>query len=166
MESSTLMFKDPFCSLAHLHLISSSPLLFIPQSVYLHFPLSLLHSSLLPFHPSLPSLPPTSAQGCQSFRDPVSCEIVQIAVALRLARQQRGGGDREKEREILCFNTSEPESPTSPSPPSPYSLRHGQAHAQLQDCYPLQPKYLPPQHTYTHRQLLPSSPSSSPALSM
>lgn len=80
----------------------------------------------------------------------------------------RGGRDREKEREILCFNTSEPESPTSPSPPlpPPYSLRHGQAHAQLQDCYPLQPKYLPPQHTYTHSQLLPSSPSSSPALSM
>lgn len=38
----------------------------------------------------VPSLPPTPAQGCQSFRDPVSCEIAQIAVALRLAQQQRG----------------------------------------------------------------------------
>lgn len=87
-----------------LSAISSSSPLLILQSVHLQFPLSLPHSSPLPLHLSLPSphYPPTSAQGCQSFRDPVSCEIAQIAVALRLARQQRGErqkGEREREGE-------------------------------------------------------------------
>lgn len=83
-----------------LHVVSHQ--LLISPSYFPICPSSL--STVTPPHPSLPPVPhyypptptptPTSAQGCQSFRDAVSCEIAQIAVALRLAQQQRGGGGR------------------------------------------------------------------------
>lgn len=74
---------------------SSASLLLTFQSVHLQFLLSLTPSLQPPsvphYPPPPPPPPPTSAHGCQSFRDAVSCEIAQIAVALRLAQQQRGG---------------------------------------------------------------------------
>lgn len=118
--------------------------------------------SISPSHPSLLS---TSAQGCQSFRDPVSCEIAQIAVALRLAQQQRGESERERERkrerEILCFNTSEPES--APLPHCPFLPLFTQTWTSTRTAarphiYPLQSKYLPPTHNSELSHPPPPSP--------
>lgn len=131
-------------------------------------PPSLRSSSFLPSLPTLPHYPPTSAQGCQSFRDPVSCEIAQIAVALRLAQQQRGEIDREEERKrererfyaSTLLNLNHP--PHLPCPPHslcPFLPLFTQTWTSTRTAarlhiYPLQPKYLPPTHTHTHSQLL------------
>lgn len=149
--------------------LSGSPL----QSVHLQFPLSLLYiyrlrrsfppslrSFLIPsISPSPPSLPPTSAQGCQSFRDPVSCEIAQIAVALRLAQQQKGEIDREKKRERFyastLLNLNRPPAPLPPSLPLP-PLIHSDMDKHTHSC---KTAYLPtttqiPPPAHTHSQLL------------
>lgn len=65
----------------------------------------------------------------------------------------RGGRDRERkpERDFMLQHFWTWIAPLPHCPFLPYSLRHGQAHAQLQDCYPRQPRKPPPSaHTHTH----------------
>ena len=111
-------------------------------------------SSAAPSLPPLPSLPPQpqhKAVRVLGIRWAVKSHKLLLLCVWPGNRGGRGR-EREREREIFCFNTSEPESPLSlAAPSSPYSLRHGQAHAQLQDC--ISTHYNPntsPQHTHTH----------------
>lgn len=124
-------------------------LFYLPSPPCLSIPLFLPSSSFPPL-PSPPPLP-LSLQGSQSFRDPVSCEIAQIAVAYRLAQRQRerkrkGMREKRTEREIFCSNTSEPFLPPL------FKHTDTQAHAQLQDC--ISPPY--------HLHLLSTYKSSTP----
>lgn len=124
-----------------------------------------IHRFCRSISPSRPSLPPTSPQGCQSFRDPVSCEIAQIAVALRLARQQRGERQRKKKRERFyastLLNLNRP-SPSLPLPPLIHSDMDKHTHS-CKTATHYNPNTSPSTHTHTQHLHPPPSP---PALSM
>lgn len=159
-----------------LHFINHQLIISPAHPPICQFPLLLLHSSPLTLQASIsalfvipsispthPSLPSTSAQGCQSFRDPVSCEIAQIAVALRLAQQQRGENERERERKeserfyastLLNLNWSPP---SLPLPPLIHSDMDKHTHSCKTAYLPttVQVAYLPPN---THTQWTSSTP--------
>lgn len=130
---------------------SVASLSIFPSHCYSHIHLLLcsdhpsMHSFTFPPLPAPVIMTPTPAHGCQSFRDSVSCEIAQIAVALRLAQQQSGEKDRirvQKRERGTDFMLQHFWTWISPPPASSsYSVRHGQA--QLQLC-PLRAKHLPP----------------------
>ena len=152
-------------SARHLSCSSSNLSIF---NFHCHFHIHRLCRSI---SPSPPLITPPSAQGCQSFRDPVSCEIAQIAVALRLARQQRGERQRkrkrkrERERDFLLqhFWTWIAPLPRCPFLPLFTQTWTSTRTAARLHIYPLQPKYLPPAHTHTHTHTHPtSSPPPSP----
>lgn len=153
MESSTLMFKDPFCSLAHLHLISSSLAYSFPNLSIVTFHCRFYIPRFCCSIPPFPHYPPPQHKAVRVLGIQWAVKSYKLLL-LCVWPSNRGGRDREKEREILCFNTSEPESPTSPSPPSlPLPpLIHSDTDKHTHSCKTAthyNPNTFPPAHIHT-----------------
>lgn len=70
-------------------------------------------------------------------------------------RKKKKGGGRFYASTLLNLNRPSPIA----APSTRYSLIHGQAHAQLQECEPVATKIPPLAHTHTHTHPQPPHPS-------
>lgn len=158
-----------------LSTISSSSLPLILQTVNFHFhfyihrlwcskPPSLRSSSFLPSLPPIPHYPPPRRKAVRVLGIRWAVKSHKLLL-LCVWPSNRGGRakerERKREREILCFNTSEPES--APLPHCPFLPLFTQTWTSTRTAtrphiYPLQFKYLPPTHNSEVSHPPPPSP--------